>query len=115
MDSICLATKWKRAPLLHLEPEISWTTADKSHSYEVLILNLTSSGNPKTDVPYGGDDRHFLGGKEDKGLAIGGDLSGAIGPERFYVPKPVVELTAKKAIGRVFRWSQVGPQVRLGT
>ena len=35
-------------------------------------------------------------------MAIGGDLSRAIGPERFYLPKPVAKLTAKKAIGRVF-------------
>lgn len=49
-----------------------------------------------------GDSGDFLGGKEEKTLAVRGDLSRAIGPERLYLPKPVAELTAKKAIGRVF-------------
>ena len=49
-----------------------------------------------------GDSGDFLGGKENKGLAIGGDLGWAIGPERLDLSKPVAELTPKKAIGRVF-------------
>jgi hypothetical protein len=58
---------------------------------------------------------HLLGGKEEEGLAIGGDLGRTIGPERFDFLKPVAELTAKKAIGRVFDGAELVGEPGSGT